>query len=302
MKRNVCALVTILAFLFGAGLAFLLMDGYERCRSGSGQAIAREATPSPGLTLPLFYTPWPTPTPGAFERMLLQMQSEGCMLPCYLGITPKQTTIEEAETIIESLGGEWLSRGVEGPLERYTYTISPDLEKSGSVYMQVDLYALREREREREKVFRIRSYVGFVVGTEQAEVWNRWYSLRGVFQQMGKPDQVWIRWEKPGKEGQAIAMSAVYQGQDAVFSWYSFKWSWLGVCPGDVTENLVHFHMSLNDYPTAQMALAGKSLEGLPLGQRLKDVVGMDETEFYMRVLADPAMCLKIPLPSMPEE
>jgi hypothetical protein len=182
---------------------------------------------------------------------------------------------------LKNLGGESLGEYPEGTDTQYSYTISTHTEDI-DYYLAIDLITPNSI------VQSIRVVATFGIrDATVAEPWERWYSIRGIFQQLGQPDRVFI----DASQAQP-AVLIIYLAQGLTFGLGSPSWIFGdGICTGTIISPL-HFTMRLNDIDHAEAVYTGTSpTSGLSVGRPVAEVLGIDEAEFYQRVLSETSLC-----------
>ena len=200
------------------------------------------STPAPTHSLTAtFMLPPATPVPSypllpdEVIRMTRLLQSEGCKLPCYLGITPGKTKLTEAKAILEGLGAThhgYYIRNTDGATG-YTYELNigempgtngtpvPD-RNAILIYHSVSLIT-----NDNDTVQMIEVDVGTTGATkleERAittfrEIWSR-YSTRSIFLQLGLPDKLYIGFLNPSNMIYNPDLLILYQRIGTVIDYY----------------------------------------------------------------------------------
>ena len=149
-------------------------------------AILRTDTPIPSVVVVPTYTPFPSPNPTlaasealAFIRQM-QVNNGGCKLPCWWGITPGETTWEEAKQVF-------------APLRGYSGVRSP-VGFSFPQYSGIDASVYGESGEPVREIW----VFGSVYGTERKEQYlpfdETWYlySSSGILEQLGPPSKAML--------------------------------------------------------------------------------------------------------------
>lgn len=147
--------------------------------SPSSPTITETSTPLRQIGSP---TPIPTLTAFQIELLIQRLQSAYCQLPCYLEITPGETTHADAITIMESMGAYIGPEFYIASFDVFqpTFFILPfyyeNVRITNAISLTIDSGDI---------VQQIRSNVGPNI----PEYWSN-YSVRGIFEQYGLPDEV----------------------------------------------------------------------------------------------------------------
>jgi hypothetical protein len=233
------------------------------------------------------------------HRMAELLQDKKCQPPCYLGITPGKTTWEEAQKILGSVGasssGEWR----EGNLPVYEYNlwigdsaltnVTPN---SGTTVGDLGIAQKIKFTVENDLVQRIGVWIQTRRFTEKyREYWSR-FSLEAVLRQIGQPGKIYM-WIP--KWGTGYGMLIIYEDL-GIFLDYSGIQSGNSICPllsekqQSVLEMTLTNTSALPDiYPPGKVPPTDREVY-LPI----KDALGIDEKEFYNRLLLDPSTCFEI--------
>ena len=270
--------------------------------------------PSPSLThkstrtlIPLPPTLTFVPTlPAEHEQHLEEMLQAGdCKLPCYLGITPGKTTLSTAKVILENLGasyaGEYKRKNDDGI--EYTYDLDiggqPGLDETPmpdggivTVYHRVSLITNND-------VVQIietgPATAGPGVSTVQAlakvrEYWSR-YTAKGIFMQLGLPDQLYIDKPDPFTNKSIPYLLIIYEKLGVVAQIYGSKYE-DNICAA--SGKSIDIQLSL--FNTANSLLTIYNDGRVPPTDRsvwlpIQEVLGVNVMEFYNRVISDSSAC-----------
>jgi len=144
-------------------------------------------------------TPLPTPSPRPTRSdMQLKtffdlLQDDKCLLPCYLGIVPGKTTMDDASTILQNTGAS-IYAVMEYPYQNSSiqgYSYSLDIEAKISQSIKLFVYD--------GIVFRMEVYVGSPFDQLFYKYWSK-FSIPAILKSHGQPDAVYTaynpHWEK----------------------------------------------------------------------------------------------------------
>ena len=243
-------------------IALLILIGCASPIPTVQQTTAKTPSPSvtpiisPTVTPPIwatFLSPAPTMLPDQELAMVELLQSKDCALPCYLGIIPGKTIVSEAKTILENIGGSYLSyyiRNTDNAIY-YTYqmrggdpsgineTPEPD-GRTAIIYHDVSLITNNDI----VQIIEVRIAVTLSV-EKYRNVWSR-YSARNIFLQLGRPDELLTNsFHYP--EGYAplrdSTLLIVYQKLGVVVGLHGWKEE-NNICP-EYESNDIHLNLSL---------------------------------------------------------
>jgi len=263
-------------------------------------------TPTPSRTLiPEPPTPTFEPTlPAAQEQHINELlQDENCNLPCYLGITPGKTTLNEARTILENLGAGYWGKPYTGRKDgaigyTYTFMISgqpgvgetprPDgsiRTVSGDVILVTDNDIV-------QIIDANAGTIGPGTSTTQGrekfrKYWQR-YTAREIFMQMGPPDQLYLDIIESGWLFYGRTLFMVYEKRGVVAELYGTGKE-NNICPENEARFLSLGLMLYN--PNSNLSIYPNGRTSQDLGLPIDEVLGVSTQEFYQRVIADPSAC-----------
>jgi hypothetical protein len=263
-------------------------------------------TPSPRVTVtvrpsPTFIPPAPTLSADKELQMVHSLQSEGCILPCYLGITPGKTAMNDARTILENLGGSKVDNHIyvtkEGFFEEsYNLAvgdrniISDTPEPNGFMWKILHSVSLVTNN-DIVQIIEVNLIVSKSILKFQ-EYWSR-YSVREIFLQSGIPDQIYTnpidsKWAYIGHN-----LFIEYKSPDIKIELFTHmpKYS---ICTQYRSEVIIHFTLSginssINIYYDGRVPPSDQKV-WIPIEEELE----IDNTEFYNRVVSDPSVCFEV--------
>jgi hypothetical protein len=260
--------------------------------------------PSEGKTTfapPSVFFPVPTANSEQEFRIINLIQSQDCILPCYLGITPGKTTVQEARILLEDIKAGYIGdyQRRDGSTE-YAF----NLLKIG--IPQNNLMATSEPEEvflaQRISLISVDSIIQIIeagVATKgmfpkYRDIWSR-YSVAGIFSQLGVPDQIYLNQFDPLRAeytyGQAVW--AVYEEQGVVFHLYGTGKE-NNICPEkeatlvDLDLSLYNPDAGLDIYIDGRVQPTNRDVY-LPI----EEVLGITTTEFYNQVFSNPSVCFQ---------
>ncbi len=222
---------------------------------------------------------------------LSSLIDDECVLPCYLGITPGETTWEEAQGIMENLGATYADIDVINNLSkiiivRHTYTLNIYSKDNNTVS---HIIALDERE---SMVLRISfSVLEYTRDTNYIEkYWGR-YKLTEILDQFGEPDLVLIR---ANSNETSYAILLANEEPRIVVRFTGDKKVEGLMCP--VISPIIWMVFYLTDssstediYPPGFHDTSHDAIWRSPM-----DVIGLDKHELYEWIIADPTVCFQI--------
>ena len=267
-------------------------------------------TPEPSRSpIPTLFIPTPEPTlPSSHELRVNQLlQDENCKLPCYLGIVPGKTTLNEAKAILESVGakysGKEYKRNSDGAIY-YTYILNvggqPAMDETpspdGSIVTVSHHVSLITDTDVVQIIEASAGTVGPGTSTTQGrrkfrEYWSR-YTARGIFLQLGLPDHLYTDTpELPKINGSTLL--ATYEKVGVVVEIYGTG-DENNICP-ELKAKFLAIRLSLFN-PSSSLSIYGdgrvrptERSAWLPL----EEVLGVDTQEFYRQLMSDPLTCFE---------
>jgi hypothetical protein len=239
------------------------------------------------------YIPEPIPTVSPSQENILSnnLLLEECTLPCYLGIITGKTTKAEAIELLSYLN---IEGGIiqEDEVTRMTIGSALDIPNViGEVNNQINdredknilysnIFLL-----ENSKVIQIRVYIQtHNIGNKYHQYFSR-YSPRGIFLQIGVPDQIYI--------SIAGGLAMIYKDEGVVLISGKYK-TGNNICSSiENTEGYHHLvitdiHSSIDSFPPFENPTED------PGWIIIKDSLRIDEKTFYERVINDQSICFPI--------
>ena len=191
-------------------------NGYPKKSSSPDPKITPTIQPLPLLSETPLITPTPTldylfmPKKGpSFEqqvRLFEALKDNNCELPCYLGITPGQTTWQEAKLKLESYGNVFY-----GP-DRSEKSLAYDFRM---VFLGSHVIILNIEDNIVQRIFLS------IINHDESMYYDNWskYSIHHTLIQLGAPDDIFINANEDG--GYSIAM--VYKKSGMALEWYGMQ-------------------------------------------------------------------------------
>jgi hypothetical protein len=249
------------------------------------------------------YTPSPYPTMPINQEKLLneKLHDINCNLPCYLGITPGKTKIDEAIRKLEDLGGiydgVYLRESDGAQFFSFTMKIgdpaawneTPDPDGSSmEIYNDVSLITDND----------IVQIVDVAITASKSiskfrEYWSH-YSVKEIFMQLGKPESFYIDVIDPELLIYGRNLILVYEKSNTEIEFYG-PGKDNHLCPNnDARYIFLHLELSYEN-STINISNDGR----VPLTDRevylpIEEALRVNEDEFYNRVLSDPDVCFEI--------
>jgi hypothetical protein len=234
------------------------------------------------------------------ERLLAEiLQSRNCVLPCYLGITPGETTLQKARAILETFGGRY-----RGPFQRtktdgaflysYQFHIGNSNTREKIIYADVTLVS----DNNLVQIIEISQSTGRlqVLGQKIFETslevyqqyWSRYYTVRQIFLQLGEPQELYL----VGNSTFELIIS------------YKDPIAKITIAGSAEENNLCSQYVSV-DHISVDLTISNVNSPfeidgggGVPLTDRevylpIEEALGVSPHQFYERVLADPTVCFE---------
>lgn len=227
--------------------------------------------------------PSSTLTPLHLQLLNQKLNDEVCLLPCYLGIVPSETSIDEVKIILEELGAT-LSYGspyeIREGLENYTYHFDIVVDNSQLVQHTINLDV------QQNKLLEFRVDIDQRESDIFYEYWSK-YSLRNMLTNLGFPDFIYINIGGydfyPG-----YSITLIYEEQEIYYTIYGQKQDGL-VCPlfKEGIIGLIQIRIIDSDYD--------EGLEGIPSSydRTIQEVFEISDQQFYDQVLANSEACFE---------
>lgn len=232
-----------------------------------------------------FQAPIPTLSIYMEQGMVESLESSKCNLPCYMGITPGKTTWGDAKTLLESLGAKFQIQGVQGNGEWVDYLIlidDPSIRMTDGtvedhrITHDIALLAFNG------VVQKIRVWIqGRGVSPKFQDYWSR-YTPKGVFLQMGAPDEVYS----------ASGLLALVYKEIGIFTYETF-WKEGQLCPQYETGYFDRRFEIIN--PDSAVAISSEFQESLKyVWKPIEESLGVSIQEFYDQVVSNDSVCFEI--------
>lgn len=251
-------------------------------------AITPVATVSPtnGPVLPS--GPKPTLTTNNESKMVNLLQSNNCVLPCYMSIIPGKTKLDDAKLLLGSLGAVYLGQTASGETIRVGYDMQFE-------DLSIDISSTPAKQ---QKVFHTLGLVstdGIVqqmyiwilargVSPKFQDYWSR-YTPKGTFLQLGMPDEVYS----------AHGSLALEYKNLEIINIYTTFWRDGQLCPQNETFYFDRrFEIANSNSPVELKSENESSLKHGEIWQPIEEALGVSVEEFYEQVLADDSVCFDI--------
>ncbi len=255
--------------------------------------IPSKSFPYPTLTL------IPTILPSRELHMVELLQSIDCKLPCYLSITPGKTSWSDAKILLTSLGASYSGDYLDEGSQAYSYSLwvgDPSMQTA----TRTTKTGVGDMEISQDVSFTVNDGIvqRIVVSiqtdrfvSKYLEYWSR-YSLSELFLVQGKPDTIYSYRDSALRGAGGITI--VYEKSGIVMEFYGFI-NGNVLCPklesGLVTREfiLTNPKSSLSIYLPDRVPPTDRSI-WLPI----QEVLGINDGQFYNRVVSDPSACFQI--------
>ncbi len=229
-------------------------------------------------SIPPTETPFPTPTPEErpilpehlLEAMGASLLDEVCKLPCYLGITPGETTEADAKAILQKLG--------------FDDSFHQSLDEDGFGH-EVSLFS------KDGIVEQISVSAGIDLSNPNYQKYWKRYTLLPVFESLATPDQILLR-VHPKAPGYGFVL--IYEKQGIILDLGAFRDQQKFICPGKEYGNA--FGMALTNVNSGidifkSFALSPATSD---IWKPVQAILGVSDQEFYEKLLIDPNACFEI--------
>ena len=264
----------------------------------------QQPSPSPVQTQPSqIPTIPPTIDPAQESFFLSLLQPTGCNLPCYIGISPGKTSWADAQSILKEIGAI-----PDGPL----YGMDEGMPEFGFYFYIGDPSLINATPRPTEplETTGIVGYLDITVGNDLVQrlaadtqttrlvdkyhkYWSR-YTLGNIFKDLGPPDLIFFGIQS--RSG-GYLQSIVYSKLGILISMDGIKMAGM-ICPTPLTNSgsaNVGIGIQITN-PNSSLNIYGS---GVPPTDRsiylpIQESLGINITQFYQRVIADPTSCFKI--------
>lgn len=297
----------------------LMVAGCLGASSENGSVLHPASSPSPTLsdtdystrtdtqptitsgptTIALHTLPNPTLEAKSLEKLVQFLHSKACYLPCYLGITPGQTTWDEAKTILEDMGAFFTSGINQDNTIIYNTNLDIGDESLLGLTPEPNLAVTEVKIIQKlhiivkdglvQKIWTSVSTRKFI--SKFQEYWSR-YTLRKVFQQFGVPDQVLTGKRDSG--GTGYDLLAVYERYGLVFSVNGSAQNGF-ICPEAETTS-IGLELSVTN-PNSGLDLYAPAFIELPTSGvyvPIDQVLNIGKDEIYAQLIADSQACFEI--------
>lgn len=287
-------------------VALLLLVGCASEISPTPQVASPSLTSSPVLELPqkpsgafpATLTPVPNMQVEKISLLVEKLQNANCKLPCYLGITPGKTKLQEGITILENLGGIYFLSGY-GPtpyqrktdgayLYTYQFGIGEPLSKGKIISHSVTLITNNDMVQAIEATAHPITYFSAEPATETYQSYWKRYTAKEIFFQLGEPEYIYLDSSEKLSDQIVFQLILIYteQTKQTMQIYLSGFWQDNKICPNDKTMHTgIHMYLSHLNPSVDINEIHAFSME---------DVFGVTSNEFYEQVLADPLVCFEL--------
>jgi hypothetical protein len=273
--------------------------------------VATKSTPTVNLTAEPISTkklyddfpPSPTQVPTQFPGLTIKMNkllhADDCKLPCYLGIKPGITRLNEGKAILESIGIPFRSKNIRGNLsEEYDYfmrggipdRVNLDSVSNGDIIQYVALISQNDIVQSIEVAVSATELKG-----EFRAYWSR-YSVIEILNQYGPPDQLYLEYNDPQMPFLGHTLILYYRRPRVIVMIYGDKED-NSICTE--TGSGAHFlsrTMILID-PDSEISLYSDrfTISKVPKGWiSVEKAFGISKDTFYKRLMTNPTLCFKL--------
>lgn len=244
----------------------------------------RTMTPSASRVFLPSPSPFPTLSSSQQELMTQRILSTYCELPCYMDINPGETSWLEASEVLGSMGANYLGNYRQnGEIVVHVYALKLCCEVANLIHtvsLKVDNNGVTQG---------INASVEMGFGNDLPEYWSR-YSIRNIFEQFGPPDAVTMSVIHFDSR-MPVELILLYDEIGVALEYSVFN-------DGDNCVKVSNVH-GLAIILTNHSRGVNLWQEGIPFADSphmkpAEEVLGMDEIEFYQRVISDPALCFDV--------
>lgn len=254
------------------------------------------ATPTskPTLFLPPNPTPYPTLYPDEARQLFNTMQDESCKLPCFLGIVPGETLMQDAREILLRLGGAYLGeyiRKTDGAVN-YSFKFKIGDQNSGETLITHTVTLIPDN----EIVQAIIVGGGTLVPKASPEAiktyrtyWQR-YSASSIFFQLGEPDGISVmRIEGDFHYGTDLIL--LYERVHIAIHLYGTGQENNLCQKNEATFITLDMYLSCPESTVDIYAGGRVPLTDQEIYPPIEEVYGVSARQFYYSVNSDPSVC-----------
>lgn len=303
MFRYICRSVVLVCFVL-----LLLGCAYVTPTSKSSKSPEWPTpTPLPAASLVILptatdwgslITPLPTLDSADEQLMSTRIQSQDCILPCYLGITPGKTSLKEARKLLEELGAFMYreNRNDAQHILEYFYHLDvggPDAPKESPtstalVYQDLTISATSGDEPVQSIYLELRTENTAISIEKFREYWGI-FSTQTVFARLGQPDHFLIDSKSTGNGiGSGVVM--IYR-RNGVLIQLEGTGHETSIC-SDKEATRIRMAIYMFSSSSSQMASTFNSyLDSSTYWVPVEEALGVDIQGFYRWVLTNPLIC-----------
>lgn len=256
----------------------------DRISSTNTHQQAEEAIPTPTiLSEPSIPFPVPILSPSQQDSLRELLRSENCRMPCYLDVEPGKTKFEEAERKFEQIGMA-LRHDYPNYLEGHEEI--PPLRVSTYIYSfgRFDTQNISLSGGE-NVIQQIQTTLPF------SRTWRR-YSVESILSEYGQPDEVLVY-----THYLSHAVRVLYLEDGIVVEWTGTHKQFAAeyeICLQFTEENISWLEIITSD-SRATLEADAANFMGVPgIRRPITEVLGIDEAEFYNRIISDPTSCFHV--------
>ena len=297
-RQQFLLVLLIVIFLTGAG-----------CIPVPSTLQPQTVTPTTGFTVPGpissnlpptkimdFYTPPPALNSRQEQYLARLLQTRECKLPCYLNITPGQTSIKEARVILDGLGASFVSEKRLDSVIEYSYNINIrhpstlEVESTSDALIYQTFLIRVALDSEIVQII----HVGIANdGTPESldtfrKYWSR-YLASSIFIEIGEPDELYTDSKKIGK-GIESNLILVYE-RLGIFTDLRGTGYETNICREKENNNIALMMDLYMPSDTLNRYSFNNYLDDSEIWLPVEDALGIGVQDFYMLVSAHPAVC-----------
>ena len=253
-------------------------------------------TLTPDVAFARVYTPPPTLLPAQEQLMVGLLNSTNCKVPCYLSITPGQTSIDSALMVLESLGANLLRKKEKGGVVEYSYNLdigNPTAPKEVPVSSALVYQYLQIRSAPNDDTVQL-IHVGIRTdGTPESsdvfrKYWSR-YSTSEIFAQIGRPDELYTGTSKTG-QGSESSLILVYENLGAFINLRGTGRE-TSICSEQETPQIILTMDLYNPNLGFNRKTFNAYIDDPNFWLPIRDALGIDTWDFFRLILAYPSIC-----------
>lgn len=249
------------------------------------------------------YTPIPILSPEKERALEVALKDDNCKFPCYLGITPGKTSWEDAQAIMDRIGGT--------AEEDYYTNHEETFSKSYTLFLGDTRFALLTPDRNTDfDNYLLSHFVRMRIGRNivqeisysvrakrfmetYRDFWGN-YTLPHIFRQYNLPDAVYFA---ISEKGPGYVLVLAYEKYTSVIEIHQVQ-EGDSICPISIDARLrgvsVRMQFSSTDFFDDMMKFRGVPLTERNVYLPLEEVLGISRREFYQSLIKEPSSCFEI--------